>query len=131
MNNETILPKKIARRLDESLDLLSPKICEDLARSRRLALARMPAPSDGFFPKSAIALCQSLFFRKAALGALCSGLFLMAAAGQYVHIQDSADQAAIIDEEILSGAAPVQAYTDPAFSLAFRAGEISVADPSQ
>lgn len=131
MNNETILPKKIARRLDESLEQLSPRICEDLARSRRLALARVPAPTTGFFASSAIALRHSLFFRKAALGALCSGLLLMAAAGQYAHIQDSADQAAIIDEEILSGAAPVQAYTDPAFSLAFRAGEISNLDPSQ
>lgn len=131
MNNETLLPKKIARLLDESLDLLPPRICEDLARSRQLALKRMPAPRDGVFPRSAIALCQVFFFRKAALGALCSGLLLVAAAGQYAHIQDSADQAAIIDEEILSGAAPVQAYTDPAFSLAFRAGEIPGADPSQ
>ena len=123
MKSDSMLPQKIAQRLDEGLSLLSPEISPRLALARALALQQMPPARGGFSGIALSGLLQGMAFRKAAWGAALSAVLLVAAGSQYSNIQHSADQAALIDEEILSGSAPVQAYMDPDFALAFRSEE--------
>lgn len=122
MDPQDLFGRRVAQRLDQSLDELPRHIHARLAIARDRALERAPRPSPhpiggGVWGWSWAAARQRMAL--AALAGLAAATML---AAQYGRIQDTAHQTADIDEMILSDDAPVQSYTDPGFGAAFRRG---------
>lgn len=123
MDTQDTFAKRVASRLDEGVGQLDPRIVSKLDQARLQALRAHHARSTLRVGSSLLAWMPAWGSRtSAALGAMA----LVAAAlwGQYARIQWAADEAADLDEQILSQPAPMQAYTDPAFLAAFRSGAL-------
>lgn len=127
MNNPSdLFAKKITKRLDDGLSDIAPHIQQRLNVARSIAIAKTTKTDVKRVGRNELALNFAYF--KSKMGGLTALLLLamaMAIMVQYTQIQATADEAADLDAEILADDAPVQAYTDPAFSLVFRSGLLS------
>lgn len=131
MNNQSdLFAQKITKRLDDSLADIAPHIQKRLNVARGIAVDKIQPPKANRVGRNELALNFAHFRSKmSGLAALILLAMAMAMAMvimiQYSQIQANADEAADLDAEILADDAPVQAYTDPAFSLVFRSGLLS------
>lgn len=125
MDTQDQFSRRLAAHLEQGLDDLPKHVLAQLEQAREKALSRAPRRSTGavFIGNGTIALNWRNVYRSkliaVAMAALC---VLTMAAAQYRAIQSTADEAADIDETILSEQAPVQSYLDPGFVAVLRSG---------
>lgn len=122
MDTQDKFARRLAARLEANLDALPPHVLAKLEQSRETALARS---RPRFVPVGGGALALHwlhLGRNKLAALSMASLVVLTLAAAQYRAIQTTADEAADIDETILSGQAPVQSYLDAGFAAVLRSG---------
>jgi hypothetical protein len=130
MDPHDLFAQRVAARLDEGLDQLAPHLVSRLDQARKAALLHAKPQNTSTWAGPNV-LAWSGFGRRASTGLAALALLGAAMWGQYARIQWAADEAADIDEEILSQPAPVQAYTDPAFLAAWRSGRLKSTKPSE
>lgn len=86
-------------------------------------LPTKPATAAVSVGQGVLAFDFNFFGRKFTFATLALALALTGlGAIQYNNMQDTANAAADLDEEILSDEAPVQAYMDPVFTSVFHSG---------
>lgn len=127
MSPEDTFAKKVVQALDEGLDQLDPQIQSKLsqARARAMQAHGRPASVSLFQGGSTLALGQAQRFKlphraAAALVALALCFSGWSAHSQWVNA--NAEAAADLDAQILADDAPLQAYSDPLFSMTVRQG---------
>lgn len=132
MDKETLFAKKVAQALDEGLEQLDRKTVAKLSQARARAMqARSLAHPSGpvvVAQKSGTLTLGGFFgghlrpahWASAALIAMALSLSGWSAHSSWVNA--NADDAADIDAQILADDAPIQAYSDPIFSMTLRQG---------
>jgi hypothetical protein len=127
MNNQTdLFAKKITQRLNEGLSDIEPHIQQRLNVARNIAISKSTQNNATHVGSNQLALNLAYFKSKInGFAVLLLLILAMVSSIQYTQIQATADEAADLDAEILSDDTPVQAYTDPVFSLVFRSGLLS------
>jgi hypothetical protein len=130
MDTEDKFSRRLVARLDENLDVMPQHILARLEQSRELALNLASTKQASYVGGGALALHWN--FGRNKIAALAMGvLLLLAAAAQYRAIQTTADEAADIDETILSDQAPVQSYLDAGFVAVLRSGMALKTSPQE
>lgn len=128
MDKEDIFARKVIKALDEGLDDMDANIASRLSQARAKALQASPSSQSVILSSTrpgALTLAGlggGPLSVKMAAGAIALLILFTGWSAHWNWVNTSAEETADLDAQILADDAPLQAYSDPLFSMTIRQG---------
>lgn len=129
MDKEDIFAKKVVGALEEGLSQLDPETLSKLSQARARAMQAHGRGQNAALPQGGGSLAWagsggrlSWLSPRAAAALVALALCLSGWSAHSSWVNANAEEAADLDAQILADDAPLQAYSDPLFSMTIRQG---------